>query len=55
MLECSVCGGEVDEDEVTYCYDCGMPMCEDCGSLRLCPDFKEVWEIEEDLIDEEEW
>jgi len=43
----------VDEDEVIYCYDCGRPLCEDCGSLRLCPDCEEVWEIEEDEMNEE--
>lgn len=47
MPECSVCYREVDEDEVIYCYDCGRPLWEDCGYLRLCPDCEEVWEIEE--------
>ena len=57
MTSCKVCGKTISDDEIIHCHECDAPLCPDCGSssLGLCPDCEEVWESEEDVMDDEEW
>ena len=55
MSVCTVCGKVISNDVTIHCYECDKPLCIDCGSTGLCPDCEEVWESEEDVMDEEEW
>jgi len=53
MVKCADCGKGLPEEHVIYCDMCGAPLCEECGTTRLCSACAELWESEIDLEDME--
>ena len=53
MTECVNCGKEIVKDYDSSCDMYGAPLCEECGTTRLCSTCAELWEAEIDLEDME--
>lgn len=53
MEQCSDCGKDIPEDNVTNCLYCGAPICEDCETGGLCSNCAQILEAEDDLEAEE--
>ncbi len=53
MPICVDCDKAVSDDEAIYCYDCGSPLCAECGSIGLYSSCEEAMESEEYLMDED--
>jgi len=53
MIECSNCGRNIPEDEVSHCISCESALCSDCEFNGLCSNCMEIYVEEEDLEAEE--
>jgi hypothetical protein len=54
MIECTECEKEVPVDEIVYCINCGVALCNECGNVGLCSKCEDTWQAEEKPEMEEE-